>query len=187
MEIEKSAEARELSVRIQPFDDKYQESAYELISEMKKEVTGGKDDKPKERYKKIHENCQRFKNEDFWIAVDETTDKVIGTVGLRFLKDEVGQLIRMGVKSSYRGQGIAHRLMDELMAFAREQKYKEIYLTTGTGDYHKSARKLYESYNFKQINPVDLREDMRDLVIDEDEKKRIKNGEAVVYKTEQNN
>jgi len=184
MKTENSTEFKEFPVKIQSFEEKYQESAYECIVEMKKEVTEGREDKPKERYKNIRENCQRSDKEDFWIAVDENTDKVVGTVGLRFLKDGVGQLIRMGVRSSSRNQGVGHHLIDELMSFAKDKKYKEIYLTTEADDYHKNARDLYESYDFKQAKFDDLSEDTRALVLDKSEVAGAKEGKTIIYKLE---
>jgi len=135
METEKSmSENEKPKAKIQSFEPKYQESTEDCIREVRRTQYNDPKADVKPRYKNIHENCQRFPNEDFLIAIDEPTDKVVGTVGLRFIKDGVGKLIRLSVRPGFEGQGIGSRLINELMAFAKANQYKEVYLSTETDD-----------------------------------------------------
>ena len=186
MGIENSAEG-EPGVKIQPFDEKYQESAYEFIREIRREALNDPNADARPRYKDIHGNCQRFDNENFWIAVDQASDKVVGTVGLRFVKDRVGQLIRMGVEKSFRERGVASRLMNELLSFAREKQYEEIYLTTESDQAHRNARAMYENkYGFKTIKPTEIpqkiTQEISPFLFVDDNLKKIEEGKTLIYK-----
>ena len=120
MSVEDKAEnSEQLKVKIQSFDEKYQESAEDCIREVRRTQYNDPAADVKPRYKDIHKNCQRYPNEDFWIAVDEATDKVVGTVGLRFLKEGVGKFIRLSVRPAFEGKGIGSQLINQLMAFAK--------------------------------------------------------------------
>jgi len=185
MGIEKSAEVRERRVKIRPFDERYQESAYEFIREIRREALNDPNADARPRYKDIHGNCQRFDNENFWIAIDEDADKVVGTVGLRFLKDGVGQLIRMGVKSSFRERGIASRLIGELLLFATKKQYKEIYLTTEIDEAHRKAREMYENkFTFKRVGLAEISQEINSLLLADYNIKAIEEGKTLIYKLE---
>ena len=176
-------EPTEPQVRIQSFEEKYQESAEDCIREVIRKQRNDPKAEAKPRYKKIHENCQRFSNEDFWIAVDEATDGVIGTVGLRFLKDGVGQFIRLSVRPGFESQGIGSRLIEELMDFAKTNQYKEIYLSTESDEEHTKARGMYERRNFNRLKPNEVPDDIMDLLLSGDDNvEHIKEGKTLIYK-----
>ena len=184
MGAEKSVAEGELpKTKIQSFEPKYQESTEDCIREVRRTQYNDPKADVKPRYKNIHENCQRFPNEDFLIAIDEPTDKVVGTVGLRFIKDGVGKLIRLSVRPGFEGQGIGSRLINELMAFAKANQYKEVYLSTETDDEHTKARGMYERRDFRKVVPSDLPKDTMDLLLDGDDNiTKIEEGKTVIYK-----
>jgi ribosomal protein S18 acetylase RimI-like enzyme len=115
--------------------------------------------------------------------VDETTNIVVGTMGLRFIKPGVGQLIRFGVRPGFEGKGIGSRLYEDLMAFAKTNQYKEIYLTTESDEEHAKARGMYERRGFKKIGLNDLPKDNEDYFSD-DNIKKIEEGKTLIYKLE---
>ena len=86
----------------------------------------------------------------YWIAVD-SEDQVIAGVGIGQLTgiDDVCELQKMYCTPKYRGTGIAHKLMDIALVFAK-QHYRRCYLETL--DNMVTAHKFYERYGFKRIN-----------------------------------
>jgi len=172
-------------IRIQSFASKWQESTEECIKEVIRTQRNDPNAEVKPRYNDIQKNCQRFPNEDFKIAVDEETDEVVGTIGIRFLKEGIGQLIRFSVRPAFEGKGIGSQLYDELMSYAKANSYREIYLTTGASLTHAKARGMYEKRGFKRLSFDDLSEDTKDLILSGDDNiKHIEEGKTLIYKLE---
>ena len=88
------------------------------------------------------ENCR------MWVA--EWNGKVVGMVGLIYKeshKPEVAELQRMSVSPACRRMGIAKKLLDELMKFAKDQQLQKLVLTTTSAQ--TPAIRLYKKYGFK--------------------------------------
>ena len=79
-------------------------------------------------------------------------DKPIATVAMIPIKSDTYELAKMTVDTQYRGNGIAKKLMDKCILFAKEKKVKEIILITN--DTLVIARNLYDKYGFKEV-PLD--------------------------------
>ena len=86
----------------------------------------------------------------YWVAVDEN-GKVVGGTGLGEVEgaDGVCELQKMYCLPEARGTGIAQRLMETALEFAKKY-YKQCYLETLEN--MTAARKFYEKYGFKRIN-----------------------------------
>jgi GNAT superfamily N-acetyltransferase len=83
-----------------------------------------------------------------WLA--EAGEGVIGCVALRRLEGLAasGEIKRMYLRQSYRGQGVAELLLDALEKYARESGYKWLYLDTAPD--MKAAARFYERKGFVQ-------------------------------------
>jgi len=79
-------------------------------------------------------------------------DKPIATVAMIPIKSDTYELAKMTVDTQYRGNGIANKLMDKCILFAKEKKVKKIILITN--DTLVIARNLYDKYGFKEV-PLD--------------------------------
>ena len=77
-------------------------------------------------------------------------DKPIATVAMIPIKSDTYELAKMTVDTQYRGNGIANKLMDKCILFAKEKKVKEIILITN--DTLVIARNLYDKYGFKEVS-----------------------------------
>jgi putative acetyltransferase len=57
-------------------------------------------------------------------------DRIIGTGAIHFLEEGVCELKRMWLLTEYHSQGLGYRMMQELIAFARQRKYRFMRLET---------------------------------------------------------
>lgn len=64
--------------------------------------------------------------------------------------DGAGEIKSMHTIADARGQGYARRLLRVLLEQARAQGIREVFLETGAGEEHKTARLLYESEGFRE-------------------------------------
>jgi ribosomal protein S18 acetylase RimI-like enzyme len=75
-------------------------------------------------------------------------NKVIGTAAMVFSND-MFELAKMTVLEECRGLGIANKLMDKCIDFAKQHNAKEIALITNSALV--IARNLYDKYGFKEV------------------------------------
>jgi len=82
------------------------------------------------------------------VGASEYFDQILDTEG-KDKAENVAELRRMAVASDVRRLGIATTLMQTLFAFAKENGYTAIHLTTNAQ--LAAARKLYEKFGFKLL------------------------------------
>ncbi|MBZ9935959.1 GNAT family N-acetyltransferase [Mesorhizobium sp. BR1-1-16] len=88
----------------------------------------------------------------FWVAIGP--GGVAGTIGLYDIGEGDAALRKMFVAAAHRGDGTARRLLDHLVAHARQQGLRRIVL--GTTDRFLAAHRFYEKNGFAEIAPEDL-------------------------------
>jgi len=91
---------------------------------------------------------------EFWVA--ETGGAIVGTIALVDIGAGRGALRKMFVARDCRGPGlgIARRLLDTLLAHARDHGLAEIWL--GTTDRFLSAHRFYEKSGFERVTEAAL-------------------------------
>ena len=84
---------------------------------------------------------------NFYVAIDTETDKIIGTSGIRsydrknpiknrnYSKDKTASIYRVFVEKKYRHQKIATKLIQKVEEFCKNKNYREIYLHTQRPSY----------------------------------------------------
>jgi len=92
-----------------------------------------------------------------WVA--ELHEKIIGMVALVPLddhedsfgkrRDTVGRLRRMAVLPEFRRLGVARKLLNELLNYAREIGYEQVVLLTTSA--HQAALNFYPKHGFKLV------------------------------------
>lgn len=85
---------------------------------------------------------------NFWYAVDQD-GTIIGSVGLKRIDKQSGEIKKFFVQSTYRGKKVAQKLMNALIQSAVKHRFKTLYL--GTVDKLEAARRFYEKYGFEGI------------------------------------
>ena len=134
-------------MKIITYTDKYKEQVIKLIFDIAEIELGHHSQSGRADIKNIPEFYQRNECENFWLAIDGKNN-VVGTVALSDRKNGNGELQRMYVRQDMRRQGIATALLEELLNFARQKKYKTIYLTTF--DEPGAKHYFYQNNGFKK-------------------------------------
>jgi ribosomal-protein-alanine acetyltransferase len=84
-------------------------------------------------------------------VVAEESNSLIGYAGLSKLASSTSSDIQtIAVSESHRGLGVGRKLMESLLAFAREQKAKEVFLEVREDK--PTPQKLYASLGFQAID-----------------------------------
>lgn len=89
---------------------------------------------------------------DFWIAREG--ERVIGTIGLYPLDDQVAVLKKFFVAREYRGKRVGHALYQELLKFAVAHGFSSLILDTPS--VAAESHRFYEKAGFRQIKPSEL-------------------------------
>jgi N-acetylglutamate synthase-like GNAT family acetyltransferase len=102
---------------------------------------------------------------NFWVARDGNA--VIGTVSLKDIGEAQVALRKMFVDAAYRGRehGVAQRLLDTAIAWARAKGVKEIIL--GTSVKFLAAHRFYEKNGFAKITGETLPPAFPRMAVDE--------------------
>jgi GNAT superfamily N-acetyltransferase len=86
---------------------------------------------------------------DFWVA--EKDGEIIGTIGLKDIGRDQAALRKMFVAAPFRGRdhGVAGRLLQRLLATARDRGISAVFL--GTTDKFLAAHRFYEKNGFSEV------------------------------------
>lgn len=86
-----------------------------------------------------------------WVALVE--DTIAGTCALGALTSDHEELKSMRTDPQVRGQGVASRLLDHVLAHAAARGVKRVSLETGSMDFFAPARALYARNGFTVCGP----------------------------------
>ncbi|MCR5716236.1 MAG: ribosomal protein S18-alanine N-acetyltransferase [Lachnospiraceae bacterium] len=97
---------------------------------------------------KVYTETIANENALYLIAVEEETQRVIATCGFMNILGE-GDISNVAVLDAYRGQGIASRMMEELLCRGKELGMTQYILEVRASN--TPAIGLYEKFGFSQI------------------------------------
>ncbi|WP_104403369.1 GNAT family N-acetyltransferase [Vibrio penaeicida] len=87
----------------------------------------------------------------FWSAWDK--GELLGCAALKELDSSHAELKSMRTARTARNRGVASNLLQHLLSVAEDRKYEKISLETGSMDFFKPARTLYEKNGFVYCAP----------------------------------
>jgi len=92
--------------------------------------------------------------ENYWVAINN--GKIVGTVGVLVVKNDVGILKKMMLKREFRGKefGISKKLLETVIDWCKKNSVSKLYL--GTMSQFKAAQSFYKKNGFKQISENEL-------------------------------
>ncbi|MEZ9537419.1 GNAT family N-acetyltransferase [Shewanella sp. 10N.286.51.B8] len=82
----------------------------------------------------------------FWTVWEN--QQLLGCGAIKQLTASHGEIKSMRVANADRGKGVAKHLLQHMLAFAKCQGYEKLSLETGSMDFFKPARQLYQSFGF---------------------------------------
>jgi len=99
------------------------------------------------------ESCHHLRPEEYagsGIALFGAWDgeACLGTIGLKRLSGEAGEIKSMHVLAAARGRGVGAGLILHLLQEATDRGYRRLFLETGSQDPSAAARRLYERIGF---------------------------------------
>ena len=80
-------------------------------------------------------------------------NELMGCGALKFLNESHGEFKSIRVADQYRGKGYGKKIISHLIAEAKELKIKKISIETGSGEFFKSARRLFKNFGFEKCEP----------------------------------
>lgn len=89
----------------------------------------------------------------FWIAIDTSSNKIVGTIGLE-KRDDVGIVRRFYVNEAYQNQKIGTNLYKKFETYSKEVNIKILYLACG--NVLKKAHRFYLNNGYKQIDKMEI-------------------------------
>jgi putative acetyltransferase len=84
----------------------------------------------------------------FWTAWDG--DALLGCGALKQLDAAHGEIKSMRTDPAHLGKGVGARLLERIMATARERGYHRLSLETGSGEAFDAAHALYRKFGFTE-------------------------------------
>ena len=136
-----------VGVRIEEFSEQYAAAVEELVLGILRdefEISGASAEQPDLADVPRHYGRGYSR---FWIALDG--ERLIGTTGFVDLGRDQGLLRKMFVHIDYRGSGVAQRLLDNAMRWARDHGFVGLYL--GTNSKFHAAQRFYEKHGFTPL------------------------------------
>ena len=87
----------------------------------------------------------------FWTLREDGV--LLGCAALKELEPGHAEIKSMRTAPAARRRGVATRLLDHVLATARERGYARLSLETGSQDFFEPARALYRSRGFEECGP----------------------------------
>lgn len=87
-----------------------------------------------------------YNDEDLYIWYIEEEEKVIATMMLKKLDENIGRIENVCCDVAYRGKGLAKRILDEILTFSREINLQKLQL--GTYESLQRAIGFYQKWGF---------------------------------------
>jgi len=80
-------------------------------------------------------------------------EKLLGCGALKFLSKNHGEFKSIRVHDEFRNKGYGIKIIEHLIAEAKNLNIKRISIETGAGKFFEPARKLFKKYDFETCKP----------------------------------
>ena len=97
-------------------------------------------------------NLDKFAKPDGRLFIVKVDDQIAGTISMRKIRDDSGEIKRMFVRPKFRGKNLGNLMIEEVIEVAKKNSYSRLYLDTA--QFMSSAVSLYEKYGFKKLNHI---------------------------------
>ena len=93
-------------------------------------------------------NLDKFAKPDGRLLLVEVDGKIAGTISLRKIREDAGEIKRMYVNPKFRGKKLGNLLIEEVIEISQGNEFSKLYLDTA--HFMSSAISLYKKYGFKE-------------------------------------
>ena len=93
-------------------------------------------------------NLDKFAEPDGRLLLVEVDSEIAGTISLRKIREDAGEIKRMYVKPKFRGKKLGNLLIEEVIEISQGNEFSKLYLDTA--HFMASAISLYKKYGFKE-------------------------------------
>ena len=95
-------------------------------------------------------NLDKFAKPDGRLLLVEVDGKIAGTISLRKIRNDSGEIKRMYVRPKFRGEKLGNLMIEEVIRVSKENGYSKLYLDTA--HFMSSAISLYKNFGFKETS-----------------------------------
>ena len=99
----------------------------------------------------IMKNLDKFAELDGRLLLVEVDGQIAGTISLRKIRGDCGEIKRMYVRPKFRGKKLGNLMIEEVIRVSKENGYLKLYLDTA--HFMSSAISLYNNFGFKETGP----------------------------------
>ena len=93
-------------------------------------------------------NLDKFAEPDGRLLLVKVDGEIAGTISLRKIREDAGEIKRMYVKQKFRGKKLGNLLIEEVIEISQGNEFLILYLDTA--HFMSSAISLYKKYGFKE-------------------------------------
>ena len=93
-------------------------------------------------------NLDKFAEPDGRLLLVEVDGEIAGTISLRKIRKDAGEIKRMYVNPKFRGKKLGNLLIEEVIEISQGNEFSKLYLDTA--HFMSSAISLYKKYGFKE-------------------------------------
>ena len=95
-------------------------------------------------------NLDKFAEPDGRLLLVEVDSEIAGTISLRKIRENAGEIKRMYVKPKFRGKKLGNLMVEKVISISEENGFSKLFLDTSL--FMSSAVSLYKKYGFKEID-----------------------------------
>ena len=95
-------------------------------------------------------NLDKFAEPDGRLLLVEVDSEIVGTISLRKIREDAGEIKRMYVKPKFRGKKLGNLMVEKVISISEENGFSKLFLDTSS--FMSSAVSLYKKYGFIEID-----------------------------------
>ena len=95
-------------------------------------------------------NLYKFAEPDGRLLLVEVDGEIAGTISLRKIREDAGEIKRMYVKPKFRGKKLGNLMVEKIISISKENGFSKLFLATAL--FMSTAVSLYKKFGFKEID-----------------------------------
>ena len=95
-------------------------------------------------------NLDKFAEPDGRLLLVEVDGEIAGTISLRKIRRDCGEIKRMYIKPEFRGEKLGNLMIEKVISISEENGFSKLFLDTSL--FMSSAVSLYKKFGFKETD-----------------------------------